>query len=212
LDNSRQLDYAKVTNSAVAQAKGDLICLLNENLISLHADWLEELIGQAVQPGVGAVGAKLLSTNGTVLHSGLILGIGGVAGFAHHNLANHDQGYFRRAALVQEISAVDGVLMIKKQLFLEAGGFSSGKLGYFYNNVDFCLKLLELGYHNIHTPFAKLMCFNTSHEESEEAIEFMQKKWRYHLLNDCAYNPNLSLEGNTFCLAKKPRLPTFSAP
>jgi len=210
--NSRQLDYAKIINSAVAQAKGNFVCLLNENIITLHADWLEELISQAVQPGVGAVGAKLLSPNGTVFHGGLILGIDGVAGFAHQNLLNHEQGYFRRAALVQEISAVDGVLMINKQLFLEAGGFSSGKLGTLYNNVDCCLKLLELGYHNIYTPFARLSCRNTPNIESDEAIEFIQKKWGNQLLNDQAYSPNLSLESNSFCLAEKPRLPTFSAP
>ncbi|CAN1553517.1 hypothetical protein MCEGE14_02291 [Burkholderiaceae bacterium] len=39
--------------------------------------------GLAMQPGVGAVGARLWYPNDTSLHGGVIIGLGGVAGHSH---------------------------------------------------------------------------------------------------------------------------------
>ena len=37
------------------------------------------MVGYAIQPHIGAVGAKLLYPDNTVQHAGVILGIGGIA-------------------------------------------------------------------------------------------------------------------------------------
>ncbi len=180
------------------------------------------MVSQSLRPGIGAVGGKLLYPNGTVQHAGILLGIGGVAGYAHLGIAEHEGGYFRRAALVQEISAVTAaVLLVQAKHFHEVGGFDERNLSIAFNDVDFCLKLKAAAYHNVFTPFAQFVHHESASRGSDNTPEnidrfsaecaWMKHQWGELLLNDSAYNPNLSLEGHSqFNLALSPRLKSFS--
>ena len=213
-------NYSALINKGAKHAKGEFILLMNNDVVVLHQDWLEELLGLALRPGIGAVGAKLLYPNGKVQHAGIILGIGGVAGHAHLGIDEHKRGYFSRAVLVQEMSAVTAaVLLVQKQLFFEVGGFNEINLPIAFNDVDFCLKLINAGYKNIFTPFARLIHHESatrgSDETPENAIRYkneerwMQNQWGDLLHNDPSYNPNLSLESHNFEISPKPRLLRF---
>ena len=52
------------------------------------------------------MGARLLYPDDTIQHAGAILGGGGVAKHAHKGLPRDNHGYFCRAILAQELSAV----------------------------------------------------------------------------------------------------------
>lgn len=41
------------------------------------------MVSHAVRPEIGAVGAKLLYPDGRIQHSGVVLGLGGLAAHAH---------------------------------------------------------------------------------------------------------------------------------
>ncbi|MDT0131520.1 glycosyltransferase, partial [Acinetobacter baumannii] len=66
-------NYADLNNRAIAQASGDIIGLVNNDIEALHEGWLDEIVVQLLQPNVGAVGAKLLWPNGMVQHGGVLL-------------------------------------------------------------------------------------------------------------------------------------------
>ena len=149
-------NYSAINNYAVTHAAGDYVCLLNNDVEVITPDWLDEMVGQALRPEIGAVGAMLYYPNDTIQHAGVVLGIGGVAGHIFSGLPRGTHGYFNRARLVQEMTAVTAAcLLVCKSLYQEVGGLDE-RLGVAFNDVDFCLKLRQAGHRNIWTPFAEL--------------------------------------------------------
>jgi glycosyltransferase involved in cell wall biosynthesis len=217
LHDPSPFNYSALNNRAVEQATGELICLLNNDIEVIDAGWLEEMVVQAMRPGVGAVGARLLYPNSTIQHGGVLLGVGGVANHAHLGLPGEHPGYFGRAQLTQEMAAVTGAcLLVSRSNYFAVGGLDAENLKVAFNDVDFCLKLREQGLQNVYAPAAKLI-----HHESvsrgqdlspQKAARFaaevawMQQRWGEQLLHDPAYNPNLSVDNPNFCLAWPPRL------
>jgi len=84
-----------------------------------------------------------------------------------------------------------------------------------FNDVDFCLKVQSLGYRNLYTPYAELIhheSVSRGPENTPEKVARFQREitaikstWGYALLNDKAYNPNLTLDSEDFALAYPPR-------
>ena len=204
-------NYSALNNRAVQQTNSELVCLLNNDIEVIDPGWLEELVVQVLRPGVGAVGAKLLYPDRTIQHGGVVLGVGGVAGHAHHRCPEDHGGYFSRAQLTQEMAAVTGACLLVRRSHYEAvGGLNEEHLKVAFNDIDFCLKLRELGLHNIYAPEARLI-----HHESvsrgddlscEKAKRFaaetawMLNQWDDQLNHDPAFNPNLYLHNMPFSL------------
>ncbi len=202
--DNRAFNYSALNNAAVQQAKGDIIGLINNDIVVISPDWLEEMVSIAIRPGVGAVGAKLWYPDDTLQHGGVIIGLGGVAGHAHHRIKREDTGYFGRAVLTQQVGAVTAAcLLVTKTAYLSVEGLDETNLTVAFNDVDFCLKLQKYGYRNIWTAFAELYhheSISRGYEDTPEKqarfaaeIAFMQQKWKESLTKDGCYNPNLSL-------------------
>jgi glycosyltransferase involved in cell wall biosynthesis/GT2 family glycosyltransferase len=217
LTDDGPFNYSRLNNGAAAIATGEFLLFLNNDTEADEAGWLTEMVSQAVQANIGAVGARLWFPNGTLQHGGVVLGLGGVAGHAFPNIPRGHPGYFNRAMLQQNISAVTGAcLMVRKTVFAELEGFDEVNLGITFNDIDFCLRLIERGYHNVWTPYANLIHHEsasrghqrTPDEQAEflRAAAFMQERWGAQLLNDPFYNPNLSLELPGYDLAFPPRV------
>jgi glycosyltransferase involved in cell wall biosynthesis/LmbE family N-acetylglucosaminyl deacetylase len=219
LRDARPFNYSALNNRAVREARGELLCFLNNDIDVISPDWLEEMAGQALRPEVGAVGAKLLYPNDTVQHAGVVLGMGcdGIAGHAHWQLPRHAPGYFYRAALVQNMSAVTAACMVmRRTVFESVGGFNETDLAVAYNDVDLCLRIGEQGLRIVWTPYALLY-----HHESltrgsdltpENAARFaaevawMRDRWGDRLRHDPAFSPNLALDRTDAALAHPPRV------
>ncbi len=212
----RPFNFAEINNSAVCDARGDFVALLNNDTEIISPDWLGEMVGIACQPQVGAVGAKLLYPDDSVQHAGVVLGIGGVGNHAFKHWAAENPGYFCRARIVSSYSALTAACMVvKKHLFQKLGGLDGKNLAVAFNDVDFCLRLREAGYRNVWTPHALLY-----HHESvsrgqddspekrsrfEKEVEYMKSRWGDLLQNDPAYSPNLTLHDTDFSYAWPPR-------
>ncbi|HTB80509.1 MAG TPA: glycosyltransferase family 2 protein [Opitutaceae bacterium] len=211
-------NFSAINNRAVQHARGKIIGLLNNDLEIIHAEWLDEMVSHAVRPEIGAVGAKLFYPNFRIQHAGVITGLGGVAGHAFKGLPRQEPGLKYRPHLVQNLSAVTAAcLIIRKSVYLEAGGFNEDQLKVAFNDVDFCLKVQALGYRNLYTPFAELIHHESASRGTEDTpekirrfaqeVEFIKGRWGDRLLNDPAYNPNFSLNSENFALAYPPRVP-----
>ena len=215
-------NFSALNNFAAAQARGTLLGLLNNDLEIIEPGWLDELVAQALRPGVGAVGARLLYPDRTLQHAGVILGIGGVAGHGQKHLARDDAGYFCRAQLVQNLSAVTAAcLLVKADAYRAAGGLDE-RFAVAFNDVDFCLRLQQAGLRNLWTPFATLVHHESKsrglddtpakRERMRGELALMRSRWGDALLHDPAYNPNLTLDAENFSLAWPPRvLPPWRA-
>jgi GT2 family glycosyltransferase len=156
LRDDSPFNFSALNNRAAALAAGDYVCLLNNDIEVITPDWLDEMVSLAAQPGTGAVGARLWYPNGTLQHGGVLLGLGGVAGHMHAMLRRWQLGYFGRAVVTQNLSAVTAAcLVIRKSIYEQVGGLNE-ELAVAFNDVDFCLRVLKAGYRNVWTPHAEL--------------------------------------------------------
>ncbi len=202
-------NYSAINNLAVREAHGEVVGLLNNDIEVINGDWLGEMVSQAVRPGIGAVGAMLYYPLNTVQHAGVILGLGGVAGHPFKEFPRGDHGQKNRLRLVQNYSAVTAAsLVIRKDRFQEVGGFNEKDLPIAFNDVDLCCKLLAAGYRNLWTPHAEFYHHESATRGVEDTpekkarfqseIDYMMNTWGSLLMNDPAYNPNLTLVGEDF--------------
>ncbi len=209
-------NYSAINNMAVSESKGDIVVLMNNDVEVISADWLREMVSQAMRPDVGAVGAKLLYPDGTIQHAGLALGAAGVAHSFHAGAPADATGYFGQLALQRYVSAITAACMaLRRQVFLDVGGFDEANLPVAFNDVDLCLRIRERGYQIVWTPYAELYhresASRGSDEDSaraarfKEEIAYMQRAWAAQLAADPFYNPNFLLARADFNLAFPPR-------
>ncbi|MGB3394197.1 MAG: glycosyltransferase [Stenotrophomonas sp.] len=198
-----EFNYSAINNFAVAQARGEIIGLVNNDIEVISADWMEEMVAHAMRPDVGVVGAMLYYPDDTIQHAGVLVGLCGVAGHIGSCQPRGSAGYFGRMLLTQELSAVTAAcLLVRKSIFDEVGGLDE-RLRVAFNDVDFCLRVQQKGYRNVWTPFAELYHHESASRGLEDnpvkqarfmsEVEFMRERWGETLLLDRAYNPNLSL-------------------
>jgi len=211
----RPFNYSAINNFAAREVRGEILCLLNNDTEVISPDWLEEMAGHLLQDKVGAVGARLLYTDGRVQHGGVTVGPGGCADHLHAELPRGHPGYCQRAVIAQELSAVTAACMLTwKDLYERMGGLNERDLPVAFNDVDYCLRLQDAGYRVIYTPHAELY----HHEwgtrgvdatwrqrwRARREINYMRRRWRERMKHDPYYNPNLSYDQPNFTLNWKP--------
>jgi glycosyltransferase involved in cell wall biosynthesis len=191
---------AEKYNFAAAQVSGEILCFADANLKPAAKDWLTEMASFAYQTEIGAVGAKLLYADETILHGGLIFGADGLVGVAHHCFPRSDGGNFTRAQLVNNFSAVSiSCLAARREAFESVGGFDAENFPNKLYDADFCLRLRrQKNYRIVFTPYAELIKTDAKKRlnlekdpTADEKNNFLQR-WRQTIERDTFYNPNLS--------------------
>ena len=201
-------NFSAINNFAAAQANGEMYLLLNNDIEIISENWLSEMVSLALQKNVGIVGAMLYYPNDTVQHAGVITGRGGFAGHSHKYHPRGKSGYMFRLSCVQNLSCVTAAnLLVTKQAFDAANGLDE-EFTVAFNDVDFCLRIRDMGYQVLFTPYAE--CYH--HESiSRGSDKKGEKKERFEgernrlkgrfgdsLLRDPFYNPNLTLDMEDF--------------
>jgi GT2 family glycosyltransferase len=208
-------NYSAINNFAARQARGEVLCLLNNDTEVISPDWLEEMVGHLLQDKVGIVGAKLYYPDGRVQHGGDLVGVGGIANHAHVYLHRTDPGYCNRAVVAQDLSAVTAACMVTwRNLYLELGGLDEEHLKVAFNDVDYCLRVREAGHRVVWTPHAELYHHESvsrgkddtpeKRKRAEKEAKYMRRRWRKALARDPFYNPNFSQERADFSLSHAP--------
>jgi GT2 family glycosyltransferase len=204
-------NYSAINNFSARHARGAVLCLLNNDVEVIGREWLNELVGHALRPEIGAVGAMLYFPNDTIQHAGVYLD-GVVANHAYKGRPRGTHGQMGRALLAQNYTAVTGAcLVVRRAVFEEVGGLNERDLPVAFNDVDFCLRVHTAGYRNLWTPFAELYHHESAsrgYEDTPERIDrfqreirYMQATWGELIRCDPATNPNLALDGQfaSFC-------------
>ena len=216
LKYSGEFNFSAMNNLAAREAKGSVLAFLNNDIEIIEENWLTEMVGHALRPDVGAVGAKLYFPDDTIQHAGVVLGLFRMAGHVYHHLPRTTPGNADELLLCREVSAVTAACMVaRRDLFLEVGGFDAIDLKVAFNDVDLCLKMRAAGYRIIWTPYAELYHHesatrgseldpeNISREKHERRV--MRQRWGAKLDRDPFYNPNLSVTNAWCTLANRPR-------
>ena len=211
-----EFNYADINNHAVnTYAKGEHVLLLNNDIEVIEPSWIEAMLEHSQREEIGCVGAKLYYPDDTIQHAGVIIGLGGYAGHSHKMYPRDNPGYFNRLNAIQNLSAVTAAcLMIKKRIYQEIDGMDAVNFKVAYNDVDFCLRVMEEGYYNLFTPYAQMYhheSISRGYETTPEKIARFQtekdalyKRHPYILENgDPYYNPNLTQDKEDFSLCLK---------
>ena len=200
----KEFNYSAINNFGVSHAKGEYLLFLNNDVKSINPDWMEEMLGVCQRSEVGGVGAKLIYPDNTIQHAGCVIGMGRIAGHMFVDMPADRTGYLHKASLLQDMSAVTAAcLMMKKNVFEEAGGFTED-LAVAFNDVDLCLKVRKNDHLIVYDPYAKLYHMESKTRGAEDSkekicrfqteIEYMRCHWLDILKNgDPYYNKNLSL-------------------
>ncbi len=215
LRDARPFNFSALNNVATRAARGDYICLLNNDTEVITPDWLEEMVSRLSQQGVGAVGAKLLYDDGRIQHGGDVIGVGGCANHLHQYLPGDEPGYQHRAILAQDLSAVTGAcLLTRRDLYLALGGLNEKDLPVTFNDVDYCLRLRAAGWRVVWTPYARLYHHEsatrgrdispTQRGRADREAAYMRRRWKHWMRHDPYYNPNLSYNRQDFSLSHAP--------
>ena len=192
-----------VKNFAVNQTNDPWILFLDESVEPIESDWLTIMAEHVQRADVGAVGARLLSPNGTIEQAGIVVGVNNTAQPAFHAFPAEHPGTNRQLQVTRNCSAVSSACMLtRREVLQQTGGFDES-LGGTLADVDLCLKMRHAGYLIVYTPFAKLCWHEAPSDEIDVKSEaIMRERWADVLQNDPYYNPNLSRERADFSLGK----------
>ncbi len=197
-------NFSALNNLAAAEARGEVLVLLNNDISMIGDDWLDELVGQALRPNVGAVGAKLFYPDGSLQHAGVVLGVGDVpqrvAGHLYAGAGANHAGYQGHLALARNVSAVTAAcLAIRRDVYLSVGAMDEAGLAVAFNDVDLCLKVRAAGYDIVWTPHAALYHHESASRGSDLApeaaarfqreVQVMRDRWGPVLDADPFYGP-----------------------
>lgn len=196
-------NYAGIINYGVKNVDGEYVVQLNNDTELITPNWIEKMLGFAQREDVGAVGGRLYYPDGSIQHAGVVVGICGLAANMLSGLPKNTHGYFAKEGLIQNMSAVTGALLFsRRDIYEKVGYMDEEKFAVAFNDVDFCLKIRELGKLVVYNPFVEFWHYESKtrgYEDTPEKKERFDResnnfktKWKDVIAKgDPYYNKNL---------------------
>lgn len=171
-------NFSRKCNIGADQASGEVIVFLNDDVDLISSDSIAKLSSYAQLDDSGAVGSRLLFSDGSIQHAGITL---------HDSKPRNaylDQ--FPRATdfadleVPHEVSGVTGAcLAIKHEVLNQAGGWNE-ELPNSYNDVDLCLRLNNMGFQSVVLNDLEIVHKESSTRNAEfdaRSFEILKKNW-----------------------------------
>lgn len=169
-------NFSRMCNIGASNANGNLLLFLNDDTEVLSANWLYAMAGHASLPYIGAVGAKLLYPNSSIIQH---VGIANMPIGPSHSLMHCDDQqiyYYGRNRLEYNCLAVTAAcLMVEKVKFEKIGRFDES-FPIAYNDVVLNFALAKNGYYNVIRNDAVLYHYESISRGSDDADETKQKR------------------------------------
>ncbi len=153
----KPFNFSDKCNAGAAQARGDVLLFLNDDVRVITPDWIETLLECLHLGGVGAASPKLIYDNGLIQHAGMVVGVRRLVGTAFHCLPSDSGEYFNMAQSTRDVSLLSGAcLAIPTDVFRDVGGFDAKNTPIAHSDVDLCLRIQARGLRCVYTPHATL--------------------------------------------------------
>lgn len=137
--------YSGANNLGLKIARGDTIILLNSDVFPIHAGWAGQMSEELLSDeSIGAVGARLEFSDGSVQHQGMAFEYSDNLGvwLNEHPMRGLDVPVRTEAYDVE--AATGACLAIRRSDLSEVGGMDEGFLIGDFEDSDLCLKLRKL--------------------------------------------------------------------
>jgi len=174
----KPFNFSDKCNVGVLGSSGGVIVLLNDDTEVITGDWLATIVPLTMEPDVGAVGPMLLLEDGRIQSAGH-----SNVPTPHNFRSGHSPnqpGEFGILSVARECSGVTGAAMaIRRDVYTRAGGMSP-KFANCFNDVDFCFKIMQLGYRILWTPHARLFHFESVTRDSNVPdceLKLLLRRW-----------------------------------
>jgi len=167
IQNSDNLGYAAAVNQGLADATGEMICLLNPDAL-VKQDTFSTLIEyMELNPEAGIVGCKVLDADGRLQLASRrnfpkplvaipkFLGLSKIfpssKWFGQYNQTYMDQD------MQQDVDAVSGACMMFRSGLIDEIGNLDERFFMFFEDTDFCFRAKQAGYRVVYNPATQII-------------------------------------------------------
>jgi glycosyltransferase involved in cell wall biosynthesis len=188
---SHQISVVEVTqpkslyemyNIGFGHAQGETVIFMDENCQVMTPAWIEQFLGQMIDPEVSIVGPMILMDDTRIESSGISLHS------TPHRLAwgksSRDPGMWGNNAVARTVSGItDTCFAVRRSVFDELGGFSSEFLHH-GADLDFCCKARDLSYRTVWTPTVRVTHFGTHHDQicaDPKDLLVLNRQWKHYM-------------------------------
>ena len=149
--NADNKGFGPAVNMAAQVARGRHLVLLNSDAL-VEPGWLEPLLSVAdADPGVAAVGSRLLNLDGTLQEAGALVWRDGLV----NNYGDGDRPDRPEYSFVRDVDyASAACLLVRRSAFEELGGFDPVYAPAYLEDVDLCFALRARGMRIVYQPFS----------------------------------------------------------
>ena len=185
-------NMARMNNMGAACANGEMLLFLHDDVVVRKLGWLSHLSEKAKLPYVGAVGMKLLYPSSNVIQHVGIMSVADGPVYKLQYRRNDETWYYGFNKGVRNVLALSGAcIMIRRDVFVEVGGFDEEHFPDCYTNVDFCYRVFEKGYYNVCRNNMYLFYYDPVSRENIETLEQREKNRPIELAALRALHPML---------------------
>lgn len=155
---SNNFGYAAANNAGAAVARGEVLALLNSDVVPEGPGWLPALAAPLEVAGIGASGARLLFDDSSLQHAGLHFAADDRGVWRNRHFFKGLPRDFAPATQARIVPALTGAcLVLRREVYERLGGFDEGYLVGDYEDSDLCLRLAAEGLDCWYEPRATLL-------------------------------------------------------
>lgn len=171
LANDFNAGFGAANNQAAEIARGEFLALLNSDVV-VPPGWIEPLLARLRRPEVGAVVPALVNEDGTMQIAGaLVAPDGSVLALGNGDDVDDPAWRFPRAT---DFGAA-ACMLIRRDTFLQAGGFLDAYSPAYFEDTDLCLTLLERGLRTLYVPDVRVLHGGFSSGGEAAAAELFER-------------------------------------
>jgi GT2 family glycosyltransferase len=171
LANETNAGFGAANNQAAEIARGEVLALVNSDAV-VPPGWIEPLLAALRRPGVGAVVPALVNEDGTMQIAGALAAPdGSVLALGNGDDVDDPAWRFPRAT---DFGAA-ACMVLRRDTFLEAGGFLDDYNPAYFEDVDLCLTLLERGLRTLYLPDVRVLHGGFSSGGEAAAMELFER-------------------------------------
>lgn len=191
--NEKNRGFAAAVNQGLDTASGEFILLLNQD-VRVQGDSIPRLMKRLKEDfHIGVIGPKFVSLEGRLLKSArafprrrdLLFELCGLSYFSPRSkiFSRWKMGWFNHEEEREVEQPMGAAMMFRRSLVEEVGRFDES-FPIFFNDVDFCRRVVEAGYRNLYYPEAVIEHFvggSTSRRRAAMIFESHRSMYRYFL-------------------------------
>jgi GT2 family glycosyltransferase len=157
--------FARANNQALRLSAGRHVLLLNPDTEAEPGSLTTLVRYLDDHPDAGAVGPKLLNTDGSLQHSGRLFPTAWSEFVFHSGLANLNRAKFERELIYGrdnfdvewEVDSVTGACILARRAVMEQVGMLDEDFFMFYEEIEWCWRIRQAGWKIVYAPQARVV-------------------------------------------------------